>query len=61
MARGPESIELDPDFANRALQSLPSTNAYLDRLGEAEDTLRRAAGRGWKSMSFSCWSTILRF
>ena len=38
-------IELDPDFA-MGYYNLAVNHVYLDRLGEAENTLRRAAGRG---------------
>lgn len=40
-----KSIELDPDFAI-AYYNLGVNNVYLDRLDEAENVLRRAAGRG---------------
>jgi len=41
-----KGIELDPDFAI-GYYSLGLHHVYLDRLGEAEDILRRAPGRGW--------------
>ena len=44
-AEARKAIELDPDFAI-VYYSLAVNQVYLDRLGEAEDTLRRAAGRG---------------
>ena len=40
-----KAIELDPDFAI-AYYSLAVSHAYLDRLEEAENTVRRAVGRG---------------
>jgi len=40
-----KAIELDPDFAV-AYYNLAVNNVYLDRLGEAENALRRAIGRG---------------
>jgi DNA-binding winged helix-turn-helix (wHTH) protein/tetratricopeptide (TPR) repeat protein len=40
-----KAIELDPDFAIN-YYSLGVNNVYLDRLEEAENVLRRAAGRG---------------
>ena len=40
-----QATELDPDFAI-AYYNLAVNNAYLGRLDEAENTLRRAAGRG---------------
>ena len=39
------AIDLDPDFAI-GYYGLASNNVYLDRLDEAENSLRRAAGRG---------------
>jgi eukaryotic-like serine/threonine-protein kinase len=45
VAEARKAIELDPDFAI-AYYSLAVSHAYLDRLGEAENTVRRAAGRG---------------
>ena len=44
-AEARKAIELDPDFAI-VYYNLAVNQVYLDRLGEAEDTLRRAAGRG---------------
>jgi eukaryotic-like serine/threonine-protein kinase len=50
-AEARKAIELDPDFAfgyfNDAVNSV-----YLDRLGEAENALRRAAGRGLEMDEF---------
>jgi DNA-binding winged helix-turn-helix (wHTH) protein/tetratricopeptide (TPR) repeat protein len=40
-----KAVELDPDFAI-AYYNLAVNNAYLGRFDEAENTLRRAAGRG---------------
>jgi eukaryotic-like serine/threonine-protein kinase len=40
-----KSIELDPDFVI-GYYNLGVNNVYLDRLDEAENVLRRAAGRG---------------
>jgi eukaryotic-like serine/threonine-protein kinase len=40
-----KAIELDPDFTI-AYYNLGANNVYLDRLDEAENVLRRAAGRG---------------
>src|SRR5207245_4950946 len=45
LAEGRKAIELDPDFAI-GYYNLAVNHAYLNRLGEAEDALRRAAGRG---------------
>ncbi len=39
------AVELDPDFAI-SYYNLAANNIYLGRLGEAENALRRAAGRG---------------
>jgi len=44
-AEARKAIELDPDFAV-GYYNLAVNYAYVDRLGEAENTLRRAAGRG---------------
>ena len=44
-AEARRAIELDPDFAI-PYYSLAVNQAYLDRLGDAEETLRRAAARG---------------
>jgi DNA-binding winged helix-turn-helix (wHTH) protein/tetratricopeptide (TPR) repeat protein len=44
-AEARKAIELDPDFAI-AYYNLAVNQAYQDRLEEAENTLRRAAGRG---------------
>jgi DNA-binding winged helix-turn-helix (wHTH) protein len=44
-AEAQKAIELDPDFAV-GYYNLAVNYAYVDRLGEAENTLRRAAGRG---------------
>lgn len=40
-----KAVELDPDFT-MGYYNLAVNNAYLDRLDEAENTLRRAGGRG---------------
>jgi eukaryotic-like serine/threonine-protein kinase len=45
VAEARKAIELDPDFAI-AYFNLAVNHVYLDRLGEAENTLQRAAGRG---------------
>ena len=45
LAEARKSIELDPGFAI-AYYNLAVNNAYLGRLDEADNTLRRAAGRG---------------
>jgi serine/threonine protein kinase/TolA-binding protein len=45
LAEGRKAVELDPDFAI-GYYSLAVDLVYLDRLGEAGDPLRRAAGRG---------------
>jgi tetratricopeptide (TPR) repeat protein len=45
IAEGRKAIELDPDFAI-AYFSIAVNNVYLNRLDEAENVLRRAAGRG---------------
>ena len=44
-AEARKAIEIDPDFA-MAYYSLAVNRVYLDRLEEAQDTLRRAAARG---------------
>ena len=44
-AEARKAIALDPDFA-MAYYGLAVDYVYLDRLGEAEETLRRAAARG---------------
>src|SRR5260370_40749442 len=44
-AEARKAIELDPDFAFGHF-NLAVNQVYLDRLGEAEEALRRAAGRG---------------
>ena len=44
-AEASKAVGLDPDFAI-AYYSLAVSHAYLDRPGEAENTVRRAAGRG---------------
>jgi eukaryotic-like serine/threonine-protein kinase len=44
-AEATRAIELDPDFAI-SYYNLAVNDVYLDRLEEAEHTLRRAAGRG---------------
>jgi eukaryotic-like serine/threonine-protein kinase len=44
-AEAGKAIKLDPDFGI-AYYSLAANDAYLNRLEEAENTLRRAAGRG---------------
>jgi eukaryotic-like serine/threonine-protein kinase len=45
------AIELDPDFAFGYF-NVAVNNVYLDRLGEAENALRRAAGRGLEMDEF---------
>ena len=45
LAEARKAIELDPDFAI-GYYNLAVNHVYLDRLGEGEDALRRAAGRG---------------
>jgi DNA-binding winged helix-turn-helix (wHTH) protein/tetratricopeptide (TPR) repeat protein len=45
IAEGRKAIELDPDFAI-AYFNIAVNNVYLNRLDEAENVLRRAAGRG---------------
>jgi DNA-binding winged helix-turn-helix (wHTH) protein/tetratricopeptide (TPR) repeat protein len=45
VAEARKAIELDPDFGI-GYYNLAVNHIYLDRLAEAEDTLRRAAGRG---------------
>ncbi len=45
IAKGRKAIELDPDFAI-AYFNIAVNNVYLNRLDEAENVLRRAAGRG---------------
>jgi tetratricopeptide (TPR) repeat protein len=45
LAEGRKAVELDPDFAI-GYYSLAVDHVYLERLGEAEEPLRRAAGRG---------------
>jgi tetratricopeptide (TPR) repeat protein len=45
IAEGRKAIELDPDFAI-AYFNIGVNNVYLNRLDEAENVLRRAAGRG---------------
>jgi eukaryotic-like serine/threonine-protein kinase len=45
LAAAQKAIELDPDFAI-AYYSLSVLNAHLERIGEAENILSRAAGRG---------------
>jgi eukaryotic-like serine/threonine-protein kinase len=44
-AEARKTIELNPDFAV-GYYNVAVNNVYLDRLGEAEDALGRAAGRG---------------
>jgi tetratricopeptide (TPR) repeat protein len=45
IAEGRKAIELDPDFAI-AYFNIAVNNVYLNRLDEAENVLRRAAGQG---------------
>jgi eukaryotic-like serine/threonine-protein kinase len=45
IAEARKAIELDPDFA-AGYYNLARNYVFLDRLGEGEDTLRLAAGRG---------------
>ncbi len=45
IAEGRKAIELDPDFAI-AYFNIAVNNVYLNRLDEAENVLRHAAGRG---------------
>ena len=45
IAEGRRAIELDPDFAI-AYFNIAVNNVYLNRLDEAQNVLRRAAGRG---------------
>jgi eukaryotic-like serine/threonine-protein kinase len=45
IAEGRKATELDPDFAI-AYFNIAVNNVYLNRLDEAENVLRRAAGRG---------------
>jgi tetratricopeptide (TPR) repeat protein len=45
IAEGRKAIELDPDFSI-AYFNIAVNNVYLNRLDEAENVLRRAAGRG---------------
>ena len=51
-AEARKAIELDPDFAV-GYYNLAVNYAYVDRLGEAENTLRRAAGRGLEIDEFA--------
>jgi DNA-binding winged helix-turn-helix (wHTH) protein/Tfp pilus assembly protein PilF len=50
-AEARKAIELDPDFAFGYF-NVAVNNVYLDRLGEAENALRRAAGRGLEMDEF---------
>ncbi len=50
-AEARKAIELDPDFA-MGYFNVAVNNVYLDRLGEAENALRRAAGRGLETDEF---------
>jgi DNA-binding winged helix-turn-helix (wHTH) protein/Tfp pilus assembly protein PilF len=50
-AEAGKAIELDPDFAIGYF-NLAVNNVYLDRLGEAENALRRAEGRGLETDEF---------
>jgi serine/threonine protein kinase/Tfp pilus assembly protein PilF len=50
-AEAGKAIELDPDFAFGYF-NVAINNVYLDRLGEAENALRRAAGRGLEMDEF---------
>jgi DNA-binding winged helix-turn-helix (wHTH) protein/Tfp pilus assembly protein PilF len=50
-AEARKAIELDPDFAFGYF-NVAVNNVYLDRLGEAENALRRAAGRGLETDEF---------
>jgi eukaryotic-like serine/threonine-protein kinase len=50
-AEARKAIELDPDFAFGYF-NVAVNNVYLDHLGEAEKTLRRAAGRGLETDEF---------
>jgi DNA-binding winged helix-turn-helix (wHTH) protein/Tfp pilus assembly protein PilF len=50
-AEARKTIELDPDFAIGHF-NLAVNNVYLDRLGEAENAVRRAEGRGLETDEF---------
>jgi len=59
-AEASKAIELDPDFAI-AYFNLAVSDVYLDRLEEAEHTLRRAAGRGLEIDEFIMLSYDIAF
>jgi eukaryotic-like serine/threonine-protein kinase len=59
-AEANRAVELDPDFAI-AYYNLAVNNVYLDRLEEAEQTLRRAAGRGLEIDEFIMLSYDIGF
>jgi len=52
IAEARKAIEINPDFA-LAYYNLAVNNVYLGRLGEAEDALGRAAGRGLEVDEFA--------